>query len=260
MISFDSIHREEFSVQTSCMDPRQTVRMPAYLDMMQEAAGSHSSIYRLTIPDLLKQDKTWMITRQKIRITGYPAWREKIRLDTWILSPTRLVSPRAYIGYDSTGRMIFEALAYWCVLDLGRKRPLPISSLGTFIGCEHPDFSLEPVIGKPAGTIEHADRHFEFTPQIQFRDTDVNSHVNNNAYTEWCLETMPVDVRMKYNPSYFEIHYQRETYIDDTLHAATDYNSLTGECSHVITARRGDTAIEVCRASSIWKPREQFSH
>ena len=72
MINFDSIHREEFSVQTSCMDPRQTVRMPAYLDMMQEAAGSHSSIYSLTIPDLLKQDKTWMITRQKIRITGYP--------------------------------------------------------------------------------------------------------------------------------------------------------------------------------------------
>jgi acyl-ACP thioesterase len=260
MSSFESIHSEEFFVQTSSMDPKQTVRMPAYLEMMQEAASGHSAIYSLTITDLLRQNKTWVITKQKIRITGYPVWREKIRLDTWILSPTRLVFPRAYIAYDSTGRIIFEAFTYWCVLDLERRRPLPIGSLGTFIGCEHPDFTLEPVIGKPNGPIEDADCHFEFTPQIQFRDTDVNSHVNNNAYTEWCLETMPVDVRMNNNPSFFEIHYQRETYINDTIHAVAEFNSRTGECSHIITAERGDTMVDVCRASSIWKSRDRFSH
>jgi acyl-ACP thioesterase len=260
MSTFESIHTESFDLHTSDLDPTNTARVPYYFNIMQEAAGNHSHQYNLTIPDLLKQGKTWLISKQKLKIYSYPSWPGRLTIETWVLPPSRLISPRGSITRDENGKLVFESLSYWCVLDLERRRPVPISTVGEFPGLEHPDFSLDHLIGKPAGLFDSPEQCYLFNPQIQYRDTDINGHVNNNSYVEWCLESLPVEMRRAQNPSYFEIHYQRETYMNDTVEVQTHCSPETSECRHTITALREGQRIVVCQGTSIWEPRHLFKN
>lgn len=257
MKAFHSVHEETVYLRTCELDPSNTTRLPYYLQLMQEAAANHSKVHNLTIPDLLKINKTWLISRQRIEINRYPTWPERITIQTWVFPPTALVSPRAYSAYDSKGSLLFEGLAYWCVLDLTKGRPVPIKQVGTFPGVEVEGFSMGKTIGKPKTGI-NGELH-TFRPQILYRDTDINGHVNNNTYTEWCLESIPVDIRKSMNPSWFEIHYLQETYIDDKVEAASIIDIHTGECRHTITAMRETGSVVVCKAASLWANRTEQS-
>lgn len=249
---FDSVHTEQFRLHTSDLDPGNRARLPYFFQLMQEAAGNHSHIYSLTIPDLLKTGRTWLISRQRLKIYAYPQWPETLTVETWVLPPAKLVSPRAFITRDSAGNKIFEGLSYWCVLDLSRKRPVPVSTVGDFAGLEYDQFTMERTIGKPAPPPEHPDTTHRFRPQIQYRDTDINGHVNNNTYTEWALESLPVRMRRESSPTFFEIHYQQETYMDDEIEVVTTVEEKTGFCRHTITALRENRKVPVCSASSYW--------
>lgn len=255
---FDTIHTEISHVHTYDLDPFYRARLPYFFQLMQEAAANHSDIYKLTIQDLLRDHKTWVISRQRITIDRYPHWSEDITIRTWIQKPSRLVAPRAFTATDAEGNPVFQGLAYWCVVDLERRRPIPIAAIADFAGIHDPEYQLGPPIGKPEAIPESCTTTFTCHPHIQYRDTDINGHVNNNSYCEWCLESLPFEIRHTKKPTLFEIHYAQETRIGDVVTVETFACDHLTTFYHRISVDRAGDDIVVCHAKSQWGPRESL--
>jgi medium-chain acyl-[acyl-carrier-protein] hydrolase len=255
---FDTIHTEYQHVHTYELDRFESASLSYIFQLMQEAAAGHSSEYDLTVSDLKQQMKTWVVTKQRVRVHRYPRWKEQLRIETWVTTPTRIVSPRSFRAFDADGELIFEGLTYWCIIDLDRHRPVPIASVAPFTGIGHPDRKITEPIGKPGPVPEEYPLSYEYQPRILYRDTDNNGHVNNGIYCDWCLDSLPAAVRDALNPEVFEIHYISETYEHEQVTVRTSTATDHRQCYHRIFAEREGREVQVATAKSVWARREKL--
>lgn len=255
---FSDIYEGTMTVRTYDTDRFDTVRLSYFFQMMQEYAALHSRPFGLTIPDLIKRELTWMIIRQKVRIHRFPTWPERISMETWISDNSRMVTPRVFRGTDSSGELVFEGRADWCVLDLKRRRPVPISVAAAYSGISSTVKQAMGPIGKPAKTpVDYTDL-YRYEPLLLYRDTDLNGHVNNSIYCDWCLESLPAAFRNIHNPSCFAIHYTKETYDSDSVEVRTYRLEDSSTFQHEIYASGTGAPRLVCTALSSWQPRSEL--
>jgi len=76
-----SLHRETFRVRASEIGPGGGMRLPALLDLFQEAAGNSATALGWGSDRLLAEGRTWVLSRFHLRLSGLPAWREEIAVE-----------------------------------------------------------------------------------------------------------------------------------------------------------------------------------
>jgi len=78
-----AVHRETFRVRAGEVGPGGAMRLPALLDLFQEAAGNSATSFGWGSDALLAQGKTWVLSRHHLRLHALPAWREDVAVETW---------------------------------------------------------------------------------------------------------------------------------------------------------------------------------
>ena len=153
------------------------------LYMVQEAAGDHSAMLGTDRQALQEKGLFWAVIRHRVRISRMPERDEAVKVTTWPMPTTRSAYPRAAEGYDREGKLLFQAVSLWVLMDVNtRAMVLPkrsgVEVSGVILGdeLEFPG-SLPPVE----------------TPQRQRRtvrqkDLDINGHVNNCRYLSWVAQ------------------------------------------------------------------------
>lgn len=200
-------YKEEFLIRTCNCDMTGAWRPSAILEAMQETAGTHSALLGLGRNALLDQGVVWVITRVEVVMDRYPKVGERISVETFPMPTRRWFFPRYYIFRDETGAEIGCAGTLWVLLDIHTRRMARPDAYTALL----PDNSDLPApLGLPAtvaevsGTLTTA----EFMPA--FTDLDVNRHVNNTKYMDWCVNTLGVETMEANELARFDVNYNME--------------------------------------------------
>ena len=104
--------------------------------------------------------------------------------------------------------------------------------------------------------VEEADLELAF--RIRMADLDLNQHVNNVAYMEWSLETVPLEVLKKYKLIEVEISFRGEAFYGDRVISRTQIVGEQGvQKSFINQIVHGKSGKELTRVKSCWEELEE---
>lgn len=200
-------YTETFRINAYQTDLNARLRPSAILELMQEMAGGHAELLGIGRSMLLNQNLVWVLTRVEVQMARYPKHGEQISIETFPMPNRRWFFPRYFIFRDEEGRQIGCAGSLWVLLDVNERRmskPDPVLHLMPDNSDLTPPLGLPATVSEVAGTLESALR----TPV--YTDLDMNGHVNNTRYLDWCCNALGIDVLRSSELAAFAINYNQE--------------------------------------------------
>ncbi len=182
------------------------------LNYMMDAMATHTIDIKFTIPELLKQGLTWMLSRYHIIIDRHPAYMDTVNIDTWIADHKGLFSIRDYIIKGAGGNMLARMTSSWVLYDIRKKKIVNVEIL-PFKNILPERAIHDPFLTLPS--LEHADHTLEFLTRKH--DIDINKHVTNRVIAEWALETLPFKITETHELAELEITFKGQAFYGDKI-------------------------------------------
>jgi acyl-ACP thioesterase len=233
-----SVFREAARVRASEIGPDGAMRLPALLDLLQEAAGNSATELGWASDALLAQGKTWILSRFHLRLRALPAWREEIAVETWPSGAHRVFALREFRATGAGGRLLAEATSGWLLVSVSSKRPLRPPPGIEEIAAGNPPRVLpdlfEPLAGPGAGAVAGP------PARIGRLDLDLNAHANNVVIFRALLEALPETPP----PFALEAEFRGEAFEGDLLEAVVEEDAG----AHRVALFRASDRREIARA------------
>lgn len=209
-------YKEELILRTCQCDLKGQWRPSAILETMQEVAGTHSELLGAGRNALIQQGVVWILTRVEVVMDRYPKIGERISVETFPMTVRRWFLPRYFIFRDEAGNEIGRAGSLWALLDIHSRKMVAPDDVKKLM----PDNSdllaplgLPATVSEVSGTLSVQD----FLPV--YTDLDVNGHVNNTRYMDWCCNALGIDTMDAYCLGRFAINYDAELRPGQQVHA-----------------------------------------
>lgn len=153
---------------------------------LQETAWLNAEDMDLGFDKFLQNDMAWVLFKQYIKMNKWPVWGDVIQLKTWPSKSDKLFCYREFEIYHNE-ELIGEVATSWLVIDIIKRRPLRTSRYYSK-NLEVNEKMLYPEIIKEKMEPFESENP-EFEQIVRVTDIDVNQHVNNACYTQWCLNS-----------------------------------------------------------------------
>ena len=241
--------RDAYRVRSYEIAPDGLLTLPTLCDYLQESAGNHATALGVATDRLLDEGIAWVLTRLRVEVDRYPAWREELTVETWPSALDRLYAQRDFVVTDADGAEIARATSQWFVMDVVRRRPTrPPASLAEVDRPERPH-AVAPD-RTPLATLEVPEHERLFS--VRRSDLDLNQHVNNVRYVEWALEAAPDALDEHHRPHRLDVQFRAESVYGDTVRSAcspteTDDTGLL----HLVSRPADDRTLALARTE--WK-------
>ena len=228
-----------------------------FFEVCQETAAIHSDLRHLGVPDLLKQGKTWVITREKMTIARYPRRGDEVFVKTGVPQAKSFFAPRTVLGEDKDRKTLFVSSMMWAIVDYDTRMPVKVGDFLNTMGCvtgetfvdeslrREPKIDTQRLLSKQPVCV--------FVPRIFLFDCDINNHVNNIVYLDWLLRTLPVSYVKDHLPSMIDIMWIREVFVSDSIEVKM--YEIEKDFYGFIMRREADNA-NVCTAEIRFKEKE----
>lgn len=181
-------YRQTFQISDIHLDCFGRVKPSVLLYFAQEVAGKHAALLGADWDTLNKKNLFWAIIRHQIQVTRLPVSGETVTLETWPMPTTRVAYPRATVGYDKDGNVLFQTVALWVLMDTETRRMvLPGKSGVTVEGILCGGELALPGSLAPAKLPQQARR------KVGYGSLDRNLHMNNTRYLDWIDDLLPSD-------------------------------------------------------------------
>ncbi|MEN8156598.1 MAG: acyl-ACP thioesterase domain-containing protein [Bacteroidota bacterium] len=182
----ESQFQKEFTVSSYELNPMGQARLTTMANYFQEVAYQHANELGFGFEAMKERRTMWLLSRMKIRMEHYPAWGERITIETWPSGIDKIFAIRDFRVLDEAGREIGVASSSWLIVDLESHRPIrPKAELEAYalITYGKPVFDTAPEKIPLSGNMEVVKRHM-----VLFSDLDIVGHVNNVKYMEWSID------------------------------------------------------------------------
>jgi len=201
------IYTETFRINSYQTDFLSRLRPGALLEMMQEMAGTHAELIGVGREALLKHNLVWVLTRIEVRMDRYPRFGESLTIETFPMPNRRWFFPRYFIFRDGNGQQIGCAGSMWVLLDVNERRMSPPDPVKDLM----PDNSdLTAPMGMPA-TVAQVEAEAVLADHLPvYTDLDMNGHVNNTRYLDWCCNALGTDALRSLELASFALNYNQE--------------------------------------------------
>lgn len=201
-------YKEEILLRTSQCDLMGQWRPSAILETMQELAGTHSELLGVGRNALIeRQGVVWILSRVEVVMDRYPRIGERIAAETFPMPLKRWFFPRYFTFRDEHGEEIGRAGSLWALLDLSTRRMARPEGVASLL----PDNSdLLAPLGLPATVSEVSGTLTAQERQAVYTDLDVNLHVNNTRYMDWCCNALGVETMTRQCLHRFAVNYDAE--------------------------------------------------
>jgi len=271
LVGADNVMRMRFTTYTYETDPHYQARVSFYFGVVQDIAAVHAACRHLSIPELRKQGKTWVILRTKMRVFRYTTWPEDLLAETWAQEPAGLHMPRGVRAYDEQHQLLFEAMTQWAVLDIDHGfrpvRPMDITTAMKVPFATDKEHAMDGNLGRRPSYDNSLVRDVAtYEPAIHLLDTDGNRHVNNVSYITWVLDSFPPDFRNTYKVSMIDSSWLRQTFLGDHVTVYTGstqenpFSEETPSFAHKIVRMEADgSASVVWEGETTWEKREKLA-
>jgi len=201
------MYQEEMILRTSACDQYGAWKPDAILECMQETAGVHSALLGLGRDVMDSMGVCWILSRVKVQMMRVPHAFEKITVETWPMPTRHLFFPRSHLFCDEKGEVIGCANSLWMVMDLTERRVVK----NAFVEAHMPDNrDMKSAAGMPATVRALPDEKEISLYEPKFTDFDLNRHVNNTKYMEWCLNALGEKRLTDQCVQSFDINYDAE--------------------------------------------------
>jgi len=249
------IWREEFRIRSYEVDAQGKASLPALCQLMQEAAWNHANRLQFGYSHLKAMDLLWVLSRMLVRIDRYPVWEERIQVHTWPSGVDRLFAQRDFEILDEGSKIIAAATGDWLILDGKSRRPQRMEAFfGKRIRALPERRALKERPGRiPSIQDPEAPKFFP----IRLSDLDLQGHVNHVKYIEWIVDSCPRGTNETHRIASLEIHFLAESTHQDEIAVFTKETAGPGSQPTLLHRLvRGRDRREVCRARTIWGPKE----
>ena len=200
-------YTQDFRIASYQTDVSARMKPSAVLELMQEMAGAHAEKLNVGRSRLLPMNLAWVLTRVEVRMDRYPLSGETITVETFPMPNRRVFFPRYFIFRDAAGRRIGCAGTLWVVLDITTRKMANAAEIAASL----PDNSdLTAPFGMPATVDEVEADACESACTPVYTDLDMNGHVNNTRYLDWCCNELGIDAMRSHVLSQFVVNYHQE--------------------------------------------------
>lgn len=172
-------YQESHVVRYSEGDRFGCLKLRALFDYAQDIAGNHAEALGVGMTGLQQQDRAWMLSRIRLRITRYPRICESFLIFTYPMGFERLFARREFRFFDAKGELFCTATSYWLLLELSK---LKILNAAHELNGLMPDNSDRDIaFPSLAKIIPPSVEQYTQYP-IQESMLDINQHLNNAEY------------------------------------------------------------------------------
>lgn len=222
-------YTREFRIASYQTDLTARIRPSAILEIMQEMAGAHAELLDVGRKRLAPMNLCWVLTRVEVRMERMPLSGEIITVETFPMPNRRVFFPRCFIFRDAQGEQIGCAGSMWVVLDVNTRK----MANGAQIAALMPDNrDLTAPMGMPATVEEVSGEEAVSLHLPAYTDLDVNGHVNNTKYLDWCCNALGIDTMRAHAMTRFAVNFNQEILpgqeIRTVLHRSGDCFSFSG--------------------------------
>lgn len=247
-------------ISTADTDRTYDATLPFFFASCQEIAGLHATEKGMGLKSMTEEEqKTWMITREKIKFNYWPHWGETIKMRSWPQKGFHLVCPRVIEAETEDGRSVFSSMSHWVVLDLARKRPVRPKEIEERLPVPSEDrHYIDPDIGKMRKYEEEEKLELfpVYYPSPCFFDVDYNRHINNVVYTRWIISALPDDFLLAHRIKEIDVQWVSQTFEHDKIYvesAITERKDDEVRISQRIMRENEDESITLLfESSSLW--------
>ncbi len=239
---------DEYVVRSYESDATGRLSPAATLRYLQETAWNHASALGQSLDPRDGGPLGWVLSRLRLQMDRYPAWGERVFVETWPVGVIRMHALRDYRIRDAAGRECGRASTGWLIIDVASRwprRPQQVMPVLTEVEPRELVSGLPGRIEAAAPPCEEQDR------KVLYSDIDINGHVNNVRYFEWVLDSQPADRLTGGEIRTIEAAYVSEALIGHTVAVRTVADGT--ESRHTIVELAENR--EVCRMRVLWSPR-----
>lgn len=216
-----NVAHQDFTLCTFNTDADYAATPRWFFEICQEIAGLHSLMRGCAITDLIKEGKSWVISRERMEIYSYPRWADVLHLKTGIPESSSYFAPRTIVAQDKDGKPVFKSSTMWAVVDYQTKMPLKVGDIYERIrAAVDEDFVDTGLRRTPKTDLDAADQTGVFStyrPQVSYWDTDLNRHVNNTVYLDWILRSMNSSYLKSHRPALIDVMWMHEIHETDRV-------------------------------------------
>ena len=222
-------YAEDFLIRQSCADMGGTWRPSAVLEAMQETAATHCEHLGLGRKELDARGVAWVLSRTHVELDRLPAIGARVNVETYPLPLKHMFFPRVNTFRGETGAVIGRAASLWVLIDLETRRIVQDDYVLSRLP-DNSDLDAPAVLPATVRPLPGEAREFELT--AQYTEYDMNGHVNNARYLDWCCNALGLEALRERAIRAFDVNYDAEvrpgTILTASLTRVGDRFAFTG--------------------------------
>jgi acyl-ACP thioesterase len=199
------------------------------LGILQDVAGEHALKLGFGYEDSLRKGFFWVLVRKKLRMNRWPNWNDTITIKTWTKPLAGVFAIREYEIFIQDEK-IGDCSTSWMILDSENRRPKKLDDYESLFNLRM-DYGLGFMADKimlpaeidPVKTIE-----------VRISDLDMHNHVSNIKYSQWVLDSIPVDYHRLYMIKEYEVNFLEETFLGDKIECFSNITKLSAGCNNEV--------------------------
>jgi len=206
-----SLWSESYTVSSFLVNPQKKLGLFGLLNLIQDVAWEHATHLGHGHDKMIKDNIGWVLTRQKLAMSSWPEWGEKIELRTWIRPIKGMIAVRDF-EFFSKGIKIGDCSTQWLIMDLKTRKP------------SEKVLNLDDEYRQDAPVNIDASKiiiRSELSPLTEFlvrnSDLDLNSHVNNTRYAQWVLDSILQHKHSEFFLNSYEVNFIAEAKAGDSV-------------------------------------------
>lgn len=248
-----SVFEKEYEVNYYEIDYEERLLITSLVNYFGDVSTKHSEEMGGGIEYSKKNGVAWVLYKWSIDVERYPKYGEKIRVRTNACSFRKFYGYRIFEVFDEKGDIIARANSIWLLIDTNKRKILRVTKDMYEI------FGLTEKDNRPL-TIKNVKLPEKFTIEksfnVRYSDIDTNKHVNNVKYIDWIIETIPLDIILKYAIKHINITYEKEALYGEKISISTELKKQDDNyvSLHKIT---DDSGRELSIIEAVWCSNEK---
>jgi len=203
------------------VNPQKRLGLIGLLNILQDIAWIHGSDLGHGYEAMMAKGWIWVLTRQQLIMSDWPAWGDTINVRTWVRPINGVLVLRDY-EIMAGQRKVGECTASWLTVNAATRRPVRLAYDDTDV-LTRDDYNLALNPGRIA--VSDALRPIaDF--QVRNSDLDPNGHVNNTRYAQWILDAVPLSAHRAWYVDGYEVNFLAETSVGDRV--VIEWDGTTG--------------------------------
>ncbi|MBO8154582.1 acyl-ACP thioesterase domain-containing protein [Thermovirga sp.] len=248
------MYEHNFRISYSQAGALGRLKLTGAMNLFQDIADDHAAKVGVSVADLLKQNKTWVLHRFKMTNQTMPKRGDLVTIKTWYRPEKKLYSLRTFKMLGQDGKELLSVQTSWIVVDINKGRPLRLDRAMPEAYYENKDDELEVSFEEP---LMPQKANIKKTIQVGVTDLDMNFHVNNVHYLRWALDTIPIKILKEYEPKGVEIAFKRPAFYGDLVVSELEIDERSSSilCRHHIYGDKDGQSMAVI--NSMWEKTAQ---